>query len=286
MRCNASWAPGVLLGLVLGLAHPARELIAAGATGSSRGQEPVLPRGALVIAGGGALGEDVLGRFVQLAGGPAAPFVVIPTASDAVTFDANCKGVKLLNSAGATNVTLLHTRQREAANSESFVQPLRQARGVWISGGRQWRLADAYLDTLTEKELRALLDRGGVIGGSSAGASIQASYLVRGAPEGNRIMMAQGHERGFGFLPDSAIDQHVLARHREDDLAGVLRAHPALLGLGLDEGTAIVVQGDRFEVIGRSKVFVYGARSAAPDGHPYLVLTAGQGFNLKTRQPE
>jgi cyanophycinase len=227
-----------------------------------------------------------LDRFLVLAGGPAASFVVIPTADAANSFDANCKAAKILKAAGATNVALLHTRSREEANSEAFVKPLRQARGVWIGGGRQWRLADAYLDTLTERELRALLDRGGVIGGTSAGASIQASYLVRGAPEGNRIMMSPGHERGFGFLPDSAIDQHVLARKREADLATVIQAHPDLLGIGVDEGTAIIVQGERFEVIGKSRVIVYGAHGTTADGKACLTLSPGNGFNLKTRRPE
>jgi cyanophycinase len=146
--------------------------------------------------------------------------------------------------------------------------------------------ADAYLDTLAARELRALLNRGGVIGGTSAGASIMASYLVRGAPAGNRIMMAQGHERGFGFLPDSAIDQHVLARNRQDDLAQVMRAHPGLLGIGLDEGTAIVVREGGFEVVGKSKVVVYGAKGAAARDRSYILLTAGRRFNLDSREPE
>src|SRR4030095_4405381 len=103
----------------------------------------------------------------------------------------------------------------------------------------------------------AVLARGGVIAGSSAGATIQGSYMVRGAPEGNHIMMAKGHEEGFGFLKNSAIDQHVIARKREEDLLPVIAAHPALLGLGLDEGTAIVVQGDRARVVGASKLAVY-----------------------------
>ena len=120
---------------------------------------------------------------------------------------------------------LLHTRDRARANSEGFVEPLRHASGVWIDGGRQWRLADAYLGTTVEREIKALLARGGVVGGSSAGATIQGSFLVRGAsgtsrnPDGdNRIVMARGHETGFGLLANSAIDQHVNARGREADL--------------------------------------------------------------------
>src|SRR4030095_8855657 len=86
-----------------------------------------------------------------------------------------------LTRAGAKNVAVLHTRDRNVANSTTFVEPLLKARGVWIDGGRQWRLADAYLGTRTQTELQNVLARGGVIGGSSAGATIQGSYMVRGA---------------------------------------------------------------------------------------------------------
>jgi len=286
MKFNPPLVLRTLLGLVIPLVAQTSSLVAAEDSGESSAREPIHRGGALVIAGGGSLGQEVMGRFFELAGGPEASIVLIPTADAADSFDANYKGLKVLKAAGARNVTILHTRDRAGADSETFVTPLRQARGVWISGGRQWRLADAYLGTLTEKELHALLARGGVIGGTSAGASIQASYLVRGAPEGNRIMMAKGHERGFGFLPDSAIDQHVLARKREGDLAAVIQTHPDLLGIGLDERTAIIVQGDRFEVVGKSQVVVYGARSAPANGKPYLMLSPGSVFNLKTRHPE
>src|SRR6185295_4962020 len=119
---------------------------------------------------------------------------------------------------GATNVTVLHTRDPKVADTDDFVKPLLTAKGVWLGGGRQWRLADAYLGTRVIKELFAVLERGGAIAGSSAGATIQGSYLVRGAPQGNMIMMAPGHEVGFGFLKVSAIDQHWATRKRQQDL--------------------------------------------------------------------
>ena len=239
-------------------------------------------RGALVIAGGGRLGQDVLGRFIELAGGPDAPIVVIPTAGGDDAYGPDWEGLQVLRAAGARNLSVLHSYDPREANTAAFVEPLRRARGVWIPGGRQWRLADAYLDTRTHRELSAVLARGGVIGGSSAGASIQASYLVRGAPEGNHVVMSPGHEKGFGFLSNSAIDQHLLTRGRENDLLQVIRVHPHLLGIGIDEGTAIVVQGDRFEVVGSSKVAVYPGQST--DGGPgYFFLSAGDRFDLRTR---
>ena len=235
------------------------------------------PRGSLVIVGGGELGPAIVQRFLDLAGGLEAPIVVIPTADAAESFPSDYAESSFLRKAGAKNVTILHTRDRSVADSESFVAPLRKARGVFFPGGRQWRLADAYLNTRTERELRAVLDRGGVIGGSSAGATIMGSYLVRGAVEGPHIMMAKSHEAGFGFLRNVAIDQHLIKRHRENDLVAVIAAHPELLGIGIDESTAIVVQGDQFEVIGTSKVAIY-------DGKGYRFLSAGDHFDMKKRR--
>lgn len=250
------------------------------------GADSELPRvgpanGTLILAGGGDLGPDIMGRFVRLAGGSEARIVLLPGAGTRDTFPPDWRGFALLGDAGARDLTIVHTRDPQVADTEEFVAPLRRATGVWIPGGRQWRLADAYLGTRTLDELFALLERGGVIGGTSAGASIQASYLVRGAPEGNHIMMAPGHERGFGFLRGVAVDQHLLTRNRQDDLLEVIATYPDLLGIGIDEGTAIVVQGDRAEVIGRSKVAVYNIGDNGDA--PYFFLEPHDVFDLARR---
>lgn len=231
--------------------------------------------GSLVVIGGGKVGAEIAERFVRLAGGKDAPVVIIPTANDGDMTDADSS---VPAKAGMTHITVLHTRDRAVADSPAFVEPLRSAKAVWFPGGRQWRLADAYLGTLTEKEIHAVLARGGVVGGSSAGATIQGSYLVRGAVEGNTVMMAPGHEAGFGLLRGVAIDQHLITRHRENDMLPVIAAHPELLGIGIDESTAIVVTGDRFEVIGASKVAIYER------GKQYYFLKPGDRFDLKRRR--
>jgi len=201
-------------------------------------------KGTLLIVGGGNM-QQLWPVFLDLAGGVDAPIVVVPTANEKV--EGEDAATVALRARGARRVVQLHTRERTLADAEEFVRPLCEARAVWISGGRQWRLVDSYLHTRTHREIEALLARGGVVGGSSAGATIQGSYLVRGAPLNNRIMMSPGHEEGFALLKNSAIDQHVDTRGRADDLRPVLRAHRALLGIGLDEATAIVVQGDQPE---------------------------------------
>lgn len=240
--------------------------------------------GRLVIAGGGALGPEIIGRFIELAGGPDQPIVVIPTAGEDSVYPEDWEGLSLLSRRGATDLVIRHTTNREVAGSDSFVAPIRRARGVWFPGGRQWRLVDAYAGTRTERELHALLARGGVIGGTSAGASIQSSYMVRGAREGNTIVMAPGYEAGFGFIRGVAVDQHVSARNRQLDLQQVVARFPALLGLGLDEGTAIVVDGRRAAVVGRGKLFIHNGRDPHAPGTPYTVLSSGDTLDLATRR--
>lgn len=240
--------------------------------------------GTLLLAGGGRLGEEIIDRFVELAGDDAR-IVVIPTAGAAVDYDADWIGLDAFRRRGVADLRVLHTRDRDVADSPTFVRPLREATGVWITGGRQWRLVDAYLHTRTHDELAALLERGGVVGGSSAGASILASYLMRGSPEDNDILMAPGYEEGFGFLRGAAVDQHLLARNREHDLLRVLHAHPTLLlGIGIDEGTAIVVERDVLEVVGESRVAVYDRRGrVAPRGLPFDFLDPGDRYDLLAR---
>ncbi|HMF74382.1 MAG TPA: cyanophycinase [Bryobacteraceae bacterium] len=239
--------------------------------------------GALVIVGGGKVGPEITRRFIDLAGGLDAPMVFIPTAEDG-TPKIKAEDT-FLYKAGVKHVIILHTRDPKIANTQEFVAPLLTAHAVWFEGGRQWRLVDSYLNTRVQKELNKLLERGGVIGGSSAGATIQGSYLVRGAHEGNTMMMAPGYEKGLGFLRDAAVDQHVITRHRESDLDQVIAKYPKLLGIGIDESTAIVVQGNKFDVIGKSKVFIHTAKyKPVADGKKYFVLSSGDHFDLKRRK--
>ena len=239
--------------------------------------------GSLVIVGGGEVVPEIVRRFVDLAGGPDAEVVLIPTATESEVFDTRRFYDSFTKEFGFKHVTVLHTRDRCQADSEGFVAPLKTARGVWFTGGRQWRLVDAYMGTRTQKAIEAVLERGGVIGGTSAGATIQGSYLVRGAREGNQIMMAKGYEAGFGYLRGVAIDQHLIVRKRVEDLVAVVDTHPELLGLGIDEATAVVAKGDEFEVIGRSKVAIYDGRDHG--GKRYYFLAAGDRFDLQERKP-
>lgn len=226
---------------------------------------------------------EIYRRFIELAGGPDAPLVMIPTAGGAAEYDEYYQGLNAWRANGARNLTVLHTTDPEEADTEAFVRPLLDAAGVYFFGGRQWRLVDAYGGTRAEREIRAVLDRGGVIGGSSAGATIQGSYLVRGDTRANTIMMGD-HTEGFGYLRDVAIDQHVLRRNRHFDLIEVIETHPELLGLGIDENTALVVRGDRAEVIGESYVLVYDNRTTTGSAGRFYFLAPGDRLDLNARE--
>ncbi|NOT64058.1 MAG: cyanophycinase [Acidobacteria bacterium] len=244
-------------------------------------------KGALVIVGGGKIPAAISDKFIELAGGREAHFVYIPTATEDEALN-RAEGQSPSQSDvgkglfGLKNVTILHTRDRNLANTKAFAAPLRKAAGVWFGGGRQWRLVDSYAGTETLKEIWNVLKRGGVIGGSSAGASIQASYMVRGAREGNTVMMAKGYETGFGFMQNIAIDQHINTRKRESDLKEVITAHPELLGVGLYESTAMVVHGNQFDIIGEGQVAITDGKDY--DGKSYYLLAPGERFDLKKRQ--
>lgn len=253
------------------------------AVGATQAAEVGPDNGHLILAGGAVKDLAIYQRFLDLAGGPEAPIVVIPTAGDAERYDRYWAGLRQLEQLGAKHLTLLHTRDPEVAETAEFVAPIRDARGVWFSGGRQWRLADAYLNTRTHRELRALLARGGVIGGSSAGATIQGSYLARGDTKTNTIMMGD-HEEGFAFLRNVAVDQHLLRRNRQFDLIEIVEAHREVLGVGIDENTAIVVEGDRLEVIGQSLVAIYDHGRLLRGRGRFYFLAPGDRFDLKTRQ--
>jgi cyanophycinase len=240
-------------------------------------------RGTLVLVGGNMQDERIVKRFIDLAGGPETSIVIIPTAGGAENYDQNWPGMRQFKEAGARNLTLLHTYDRAVADTEKFVEPLRRARGVFFDGGRQWRLADAYLNTLTHRELQNVLDRGGVIGGTSAGATIIGSFLVRGDTRGNEIMIGD-HTVGLGFLKNVGVDQHLLKRNRVFDMLEVIKARPTLLGIGIDEDTAIVVEGDQFEVIGKSYVVIYDNQRYIPPAGGFYFLTPGDRYNLKTRE--
>jgi cyanophycinase len=216
-------------------------------------------KGTLLIIGGAARDPLFLKLFKEYAGGDTAHIIVVPTAYDDNQIKKDSAFIHLrakFEQAGFKNIRIMHTRDKAVANSEAFIAPIKKASGVYFMGGRQWRIADGFLNTRAHEAFKKLLDRGGIIAGSSAGATIQGSFLARGDTKTNTIMMGD-HQQGLAFMKNVAIDQHILARNRQFDLFQILKKHPQLLGIGLDENTAIVVKHNTFEVVGNHYVALY-----------------------------
>jgi cyanophycinase len=237
-----------LAGLVL-----AARMLPVGFKGSSAA-EPA--RGSLVIVGGGDVPAAVWNHFVDLAGGENARLVVIPTATEEADEGplhpgpANPCWDELYESRKVKALVFLHTRRTDQANDPAFVRPLTEATGVWLDGGDQALLVAAYKGSAVEREVKNVLARGGVVGGTSAGAAVMSEVMIRDGDLEAEIGV------GFGLLPGFVVDQHFSQRQRLPRLEGVLAKYPHYLGLGIDEDTAVVVRGRTLTVLGNNQVRV------------------------------
>lgn len=247
---------------------------------------PIVENGTLVIVGGGGMPRGLMSRFVELAGGKENARLVYVPCSEDVDVSGDQGTVQAWKKMGVEHATSIHTKNRQQANEDDeFLAPLKDATGIWFGGGRQWNLADSYYGTKAHQLMKEVLHRGGVVGGSSAGASIQARYLARATPIGNFNIMAPGYERGgLGFMSGVAIDQHFTQRGRHKDLTQLVSRYPQLLGIGLDEATAIIVQKSKAEVVGNGRVFFYDSqRPVVADEPDYVALPKGSSYDLAKR---
>ena len=211
--------------------------------------EPIT--GSLLIVGGGPLPAEIIDRFFVLAGAEKARIIIVTTASSlAGTPDAVARHASWFDRK-FDSIKFLHTRRREEANDPFFSQCLNEASGIWFMGGNQNWLAEAYLGTLVEERCHDLLKRGGVIGGTSAGAAIMSKVMIAGGYSDPFVAS------GFGFLPGTIIDQHFKKRSRQSRLLKALDLCPGLVGIGIDESTALVVSGRSLQVVGNSDVSLY-----------------------------
>ncbi|HET6679619.1 MAG TPA: cyanophycinase [Gemmatimonadaceae bacterium] len=254
---------------------------AATALAQSAPSTAVVPRGHLVIVGGGPVPESINSRFVALAGGAdTARIVILPMAS-AEPVEAGQAREEIFAALGARATTLI--LDTATANGDSAIATLRTATGIWFPGGVQSRLTAALLGTRALDVIRERYRAGAVVGGTSAGAAVMSDPMITGDerhPGGARPDSTTGFmtiardniitEPGFGLLPGAIVDQHFIRRKRHNRLVSlVLEASPHL-GVGIDESTAIVVNPDGvWEVVGESQAIIYDARGA--------VRTAGAG---------
>jgi cyanophycinase len=232
-----------------------------------------VPGGSLMVVGGGAVTGEIRRQFIELAGGPHARIVLIPAS------DPGPDGIEALLSpwraSGVSSIVLINARDRATANDPRFCEPLKQATGVWFGGGYQGLLADRYVDTTVQQCLHDVLKRNGVVGGCSAGAALLSRVMIR---DGDATPV---EARGLDLLSNAIIDQHFLVRNRLWRLEQMLEAHPHLIGLGIDEATALVIHLHTWEmrVLGESYVVACVPRS--PGQAPRIeILKPGDDVTL------
>jgi cyanophycinase len=255
----------------------------------------------LFVIGGG---EDRVGkasllrRFVKLAGGRRARLVVVPTASS-FPDDVAASYTEVFTRLGAPDVLVVNPTTRDDAHDPEAVAAVDEATGVFITGGSQLRLSQLIPGTPLGDSLHRAHDRGCVVGGTSAGASIMSDFMISMGEEGITPRQRGSQlSAGLGLLPGVVVDQHFDQRSRYGRLLSVVAPSPHLLGIGIDEDTAIVVRDRReFTVHGAGAVFVLDCRTARTDaaearaGAPVLVsgatvhtLPAGATFDLADRR--
>jgi cyanophycinase len=202
---------------------------------------------------------------------------------------------------GVSKVTELYIEERDQATNEEKLAALRDVSAVFFSGGDQLRITSLIGDTPIYEHVHEIFANGGVIAGTSAGASAMSdTMLVRGSNASSFRIGDLSMAPGLGLLPNVIIDQHFAERGRIGRLIGAVSQNPRVLGIGIDEDTAIVVRGRRFEVIGTGAVYLVDAgdithtniAEASPDEALSIydlklhVLSSGDCFNLETRRPD
>ncbi len=258
---------------------------------------PTTRAGTLFVIGGAEdkIGRrDLLQRFVRRAG--AGRIAVVPTASS-LGLDVVDLYDALFRRLGAKEVIALRPESRPEAQDAQLANELDDVDAVFMTGGNQLKLASIIVGTRFGDAICAVHERGGVVGGTSAGASIVSEHMVAfgtgGATPRHRMSQLA---RGLGLLPDVVVDQHFRERDRYGRLLVLIAQSPSLLGIGLDEDTAAIVTDGVMEVAGKGAVTVLDARDAissastAKASRPILVsgvvlhvLPAGARFDLTSR---
>jgi len=237
------------------------------------------PKGTLVIVGGGDIPQEIVTRALALAGGASASVAVLPQASELA--DAGASAMAMWKGAGVRKAVKVNVAERSSA-----IRAVEEATLIWFGGGDQNRLTKALLGTGLPELIRRRYMEGAVVGGTSAGAAVMSKVMITG--DADLLGISAGRTKsadGLGLWPDVIVDQHFLKRQREARLISLVLDRPDLLGVGIDESTAVVVTGRRFEVIGRSSVVVIDARTAKVEQAPAGSLGAGFDLRLHVLRP-
>ncbi len=221
------------------------------------------PQGHLVLNGGGGEADPFWPRIFELAGGKDAAIVILPTASERA--ETGQEYVDELKALGATGMRSIELRTREDAAKPEFLSAIAAAKVIFFTGGDQSKITAAILGTPAEAAIRKVYDDGGVLAGSSAGLACMSRVMLTG--EGDFTVLRGGNvevKEGLGYVTEAILDQHFVARQRQNRLISVVLEHPELPGIGVDEKTAIWIRPDRtFEVLGEGWVMIFDARKSA-----------------------
>jgi len=230
--------------------------------------------GTLVIVGGGSTGPEIVAAALQLAGGTSAVVAVLPQSS--AEPDAGTSSVDMWRQAGAKEASIVAFDDRAAAAAA-----LRRATLIWIPGGDQNRFMNAIAGTGLDDVIRERYRSGVTVGGTSAGAAVLADAMFTG--DADLKSLTSGSTviaKGLGLWPEALIDQHFLKRQRDNRLISAVFDRPSLVGVGIDESTAIIVRDRRFDVIGASSVVVIDARGAKIDKAAPGALISGSAVRV------
>jgi cyanophycinase len=253
---------------------------------------PEGPRGHLLIIGGGERGPEIMGRFAELAGGPRARVVAFAMASSLE--DAGASIEKELRALGLGEVHALRLTRAEA-DGDAALAALEGVTAVYFGGGDQSRLTAALGGSRVEARLHELYEGGALLAGTSAGAAVMTRVMITGderrplsKEEAFQTIEAEDviTTRGFGFFEGAIVDQHFVRRRRGNRLLSAVIENPGLLGIGIDEETAIWVKpGRTFEVLGAGPVVVYDAGQAqvGPPSPEHGLTAAGLALHVLRR---
>jgi cyanophycinase len=256
--------------------------------------------GHLVLNGGGDKPRVVMEKFIELAGGPSASIVVFPTASELKDTPQYYRRL-FKKEYDCEDVFVAPVKTRRDASAPALVDRIDQAGGIFFAGGDQRRIITALRDTPVGDAVRRAFDRGAVVGGTSAGTACQSPLMITGDGDFERITADNVVLwPGLGLFQGVVVDQHFVALSRHNRLIAVVLEHPELLGVGVDEETAVWVKPDAsFEVLGEGWVVVYDAAGATVHQNEFdndtvalgvhglvtHVLLPGETFDLRRRIP-
>jgi cyanophycinase len=242
----------------------------------------------LVLFGGGDRPAAAMARFVGWAGGKAAHVLVVPWAS--IEPAESCRALEEeLRALGVADVACAPLATLDAGGKAAplgaearaaFAAGLARATGVYFCGGDQSRVMDALADRTLVDEMKKRQAAGVVFAGTSAGTAVMSGIMITG--EGDFTVIDGGKVEtrdGLGLIPGAIVDQHFVKRQRENRLFGLVLAHPALRGVGIDESTVLLVDGERAEVEGAGVVVLVDA--LAPDRLEITLVRAGQTVDLR-----